>query len=228
MSASFKQKPTADGFFITGTDTDVGKTYAAACIALTLRQHGIPVSPRKPVASGCIRQDDQRLLCGDARILQHACGSKESLETICRYQFSPPISPQRAIQQAGLFISTADLVTACTPAPDHFALVEGAGGFYSPLSSDGLNADLAVQLNYPVILVVGNKLGCLNHALLTLEAIYRRSLTAHSVILNDVSADADNDNYYDLKRLIAPYELPCYHLRYTTNSLPVALSDFVV
>lgn len=226
MPRQTASQPTSGGFFITGTDTDAGKTYVTACIAVTLQQQGIAVSPRKPIASGCIQQEDQRLLCSDAKVLQTACDNTEPLETICHYQFKPPISPQRAIQQAGLFISTSDLLAACTPAPNHFALVEGAGGFYSPLCSDGLNADLAVQLDYPVILVVGNKLGCLNHTLLTLEAIHHRGLRVHCVIVNDLAADADINNYLDIKGLVAPHHIPCHHLGYASNSQPVAIPEF--
>jgi len=75
------------GVFITGTDTDVGKTYIACCIAKTLLKQKIAVTPRKPIASGCIRQKNGILLAEDALFLQQACQSSESLKTICPYQF---------------------------------------------------------------------------------------------------------------------------------------------
>ena len=146
------------GFFITGTDTDVGKTYVAGCIAHTLIQKGYQVTPRKPIASGCIKQKDGNLLSEDALFLQQSCQSNDSLQTICPYQYEPPISPQTAIEQAGLVISTQDLLCACQPSSqlkeNDFLLVEGAGGFYSPICSEGLNKDLAQALGLPVILVV--------------------------------------------------------------------------
>ena len=182
----------AGGFFITGTDTDVGKTYVAGCIAHTLIQKGYQVIPRKPIASGCIKQTDGSLLSEDALFLQQSCQSKESLQTICPYQYEPPISPQTAIEQAGLVISTKDLLTACQPSTkleeDDFLVVEGAGGFYSPICSDGLNKDLAQALGLPVILVVKNQLGCINHTLLSLAAIEQAGLKPHSIILNFGSA----------------------------------------
>lgn len=228
MSSATTRKPTHGGFFITGTDTDAGKTYVTACLALTLIERGYRVSARKPVASGCIPQPDGELACADALTLQAACGHLEPLTVICPYRFTPPISPQRAIQQAGLFISTQTLAKACAPGADCWALVEGAGGFYSPLSSDGLNADLAQQLNYPVILVVGNRLGCLNHALLTLEAIAHRGLVLHSVIVNDLSAHADAANFTDLAAQLAARAIHCYHLPFAPDGQPRLIQDFVL
>ncbi|WP_460188458.1 dethiobiotin synthase [Thiomicrorhabdus hydrogeniphila] len=179
---------TASGFFITGTDTDVGKTYASGCIAHTLISAGIKVIPRKPIASGCIKQKDGSLVSGDALFLQQSCQSIEAISTICPYQFEPPVSPQVAIQQAGLTITTNQLATACglpkSPSENTLYLVEGAGGFYSPLCSDGLNLDLAKALNLPVILVVKNQLGCINHTLLTLNAIEQAGLQTLCIVQN--------------------------------------------
>ncbi|MEA3405416.1 MAG: dethiobiotin synthase [Pseudomonadota bacterium] len=176
------------GFFITGTDTDVGKTYVSGCIAHTLIESGVTVIPRKPIASGCIKQSDGSLLSEDALFLQQACQSPDSLDKICPNQFEPPISPQTAIEQAGLFISTQDLIEVCQPPKQakekEVYLVEGAGGFYSPLCSDGLNEDLAKALELPVILVVKNELGCINHTLLTLNAIKQAGLKTLCIVLN--------------------------------------------
>lgn len=178
----------AGGFFITGTDTDVGKTFVAGCIAHTLIQQGFTVIPRKPIASGCIRQSDGRLLSEDALFLQSASQNTQTLQEICPHTFEPPISPQTAIEQAGLFISTTDLIKACNlpsqPTSDTLYLVEGAGGFYSPLCSDGLNQDLAKKLKLPVVLVVKNQLGCINHTLLSLAAIEQAGLKTAYIILN--------------------------------------------
>ncbi|WP_029406700.1 dethiobiotin synthase [Thiomicrorhabdus sp. Milos-T2] len=185
----------AGGFFITGTDTDVGKTYVSGCIAHTFIENGFRVIPRKPIASGCIKQADGSLLSEDALFLQQSCQTNEPLQTICPYQFEPAISPQTAIQQAGLTLNNNDLLQACQPAHplqnDELLLVEGAGGFYSPLCSDGLNKDLAQALNLPVILVVKNQLGCINHTLLTLAAIKQAGLPVWAIIVNF----SDNGNH---------------------------------
>lgn len=194
------------GFFITGTDTDIGKSFIACCIAKGLIEQGIKVSPRKPIASGCIRQTDGSLLSTDAQQLKLASHSDEPLNQICRYTFEPAISPARAIAQANQTISIESLHQACAVDKSHFALVEGAGGFLSPIAPDGLNADLAIKLNYPIILVVGNRLGCLNHALLSIEAIEARGLTLHAIVLNDLNANSDLDNLHDLCQL-TPYPI---------------------
>lgn len=189
------------GFFITGTDTDIGKSFVACCIAKGLIDKGVNVSPRKPIASGCLRQIDGTLLSTDAQQLQLASQSNESLSHICHYTFEAAISPARAIALANQFITIENLQQACNVKEGDFALIEGAGGFLSPLASDGLNADLAAKLDYPIILVVGNRLGCLNHALLTIEAIETRGLKLHAIVLNDLSDRSDLDNLHDLCRL---------------------------
>jgi dethiobiotin synthetase len=223
------QTTSQGGFFITGTDTDVGKTYAACCIAHTLIQQGLSISPRKPIASGCERLPDGTLLCADAQQLQLASQSQEPLINICPYAFEAAISPQRAIALANCQITTQQLVTACQPLTEqHFCLVEGAGGFYSPLSSDGLNAELATALHYPVVLVVGNKLGCINHTLLTVEAIQNRGLTLHSVIVNDVQPNADANNFADIQCRLAQQAIPCHALPYRADRQPILLSGFIL
>ncbi|BCN92529.1 ATP-dependent dethiobiotin synthetase BioD [Thiomicrorhabdus immobilis] len=213
------------GFFITGTDTDVGKTYIAGCVAHTLIQQGYRVTPRKPIASGCIKQADGSLLCEDALFLQQSCQSNESLQSICPNQFEPPISPQTAIQQAGLVISTVDLVQACQPAQtlqaNEILMVEGAGGFYSPLCSDGLNKDLATALDLPVILVVKNQLGCINHTLLTLAAIEQAGLQTHAIILN---FSAEKNHAKDLDKWTT---LPIFHIPFSPSKTLIEIPGFI-
>lgn len=197
------------GFFVTGTDTDIGKTYVSCQLAYALQQNqpGLVISPRKPIASGAIRDRSNTLYSEDALQLHQATGKQESLSDICHYLFEAPISPARAIQQAinqgGERICIQDLVRACRVPNDHFALVEGAGGIYSPLAIDGLNIDLARALQLPVILVVGNKLGCLNHALLSINAIENAGLKLFHIFVNNLSAHADPNTLNDLQRLTA-------------------------
>ncbi|MBE0492704.1 MAG: dethiobiotin synthase [Thiomicrospira sp.] len=209
------------GYFITGTDTEIGKTHISCALAMGLVQQGYSVAPRKPIASGCIKQADGSLLSEDAYRLQQASQTKDSLQTICPYQFEAAISPARAIQQSGQTIGLDDLVQACQAPSSEFLLVEGAGGFLSPLSDDALNADLAKQLALPIILVVGNRLGCINHALLTLEAIQQRHLTLAAIVLNDLSQQADPNNLIDLKNKLPNQQL--IHHPYQTQLSPIRL-----
>ncbi len=177
------------GIFITGTDTGVGKTWLGSRLAARLQARGLPVAPRKPAESGCA-PGPGGLRPADAQQYHRAVGGRVPLATICRYRFAAPLAPDQAAARAGQRLTLADLVAACRVPPAHFALVEGAGGFYSPLAEDGLNADLAAALGLPVLLVAADRLGCQNHVLLTAEAIARRGLTLAAVVLNAVTPPA--------------------------------------
>lgn len=199
------------GLFITGSDTGVGKTWVGAALARFLVEQGVSVHPRKPVESGCPRQAD-RPFCQDAWTLKSAAESPDPIETICPYPFAQAVAPDRAARLVGLTLTIDELAEACRTgiSKEDFLLVEGAGGFYSPLASDGLNADLAVNLGLPVLLVVADRLGCINHTLLTVEAIHRRGLPLAGVVLNqkDPSPGADLDNAADLARWLPPPIIP--------------------
>ncbi len=215
-------KAPSKGLFITGTDTDVGKTFIACCIAINLRLQHQSVSPRKPIASGCIQQNQHTLLSKDAQLLKTACQSKESLETICPYRFKPAISPQQAIQQAKQSITILDLKKACKVNQCSIALIEGAGGFYSPIASNGLNKDLAIQLKYPVVLVVANKIGCINHTLLTIKAIQEENLKLHSIIINNTIPNSFN-YAEDLK---AYTNINIYHTPFSKHHTPQPIKNW--
>lgn len=191
------------GLFITGTDTDVGKTHIACALARALSAESINVIPRKPVESGCKRQD-QKLIPADALALKHAASYSGDLDLVCPYRFEPAISPNLAARLADTPLIIEQLKTAClneiNPDTD-FLLVEGAGGFYSPLCSDGLNADLAQALGLPILLVAEDRLGCINQVLLSLEAIQTRGLTPVAVILSSVKKPDENSAMNNLEEL---------------------------
>lgn len=209
--------------FITGTDTDVGKTYISAAILHTLKHHlpDLALHPRKPIASGCQPLADGTLFCEDAHRLKAASGTEATLAEICPFQFEAAISPERAIRQSRKQISLANLAITCQAEKNGFTLVEGAGGFYSPIALDGLNADLAKALGCGVILVVGNRLGCLNQYLLSIAAIEAQGLTLLAVFVNDVNLQADYENYQDIA---SRCKVPCFHVPYNTeNNAPLLL-----
>ena len=195
--------PIPNGLFVTGTDTDVGKTQIAAALARLLMERNLVVRPRKPVESGC-RREGGRLLPEDAKTLQAAAHSDEPLERICPYPLEPALSPECAAALAGMRLSLDDVQAACLQgnAKTDFLLVEGAGGFYSPLASGVLNADLAAALSMPVLLVTADRLGCIGHTLLAVEAIKHRGLTLAGVVLNWVENHGDPrmNNAADLSR----------------------------
>lgn len=190
------------GFFITGTDTNIGKTFMTCLIAKNLQKRpGLAVFVRKPIASGCIKQSDGYLLSEDAHALYLASQCQEPMEIICPYRFEAVASPAHAIRQSTSGLTLSNLISACQVPNKGFRLVEGAGGFYSPITPDALNADLAMALQLPIILVVGNQLGCINHCLLSLAAIEQTKLSIAAVIVNDLSPEANPQNFYDIQTL---------------------------
>jgi dethiobiotin synthetase len=201
------------GLFVTGTDTGVGKTMIAGALAHALTGHGIAVAVRKPVESGCERAGDE-LHPADGSILRAAAGEREPLETVTPLRLVHALSPERAARIEGMELELYDLIAAVRiGAPGDFYLVEGAGGFLSPLAKDALNADLAVALGLPVLLVVADRLGCINHALLTAEAIERRGLRIVAAVVNAVTPAADEgmDNREDLASRLPCPVLPFAH-----------------
>jgi dethiobiotin synthetase len=219
------------GVFITGSSTEVGKTFVAAEIARLLKQQNINIIPRKPIESGCIKEDGQ-LIPRDAARLKQAAAYSGALTEVCPFRFEPAISPLRAARLAKKFITTQQLADACRQgtekgAENGFLLVEGAGGFYTPLAENGLNADLAEALQLPVLLVAEDHLGVINQALLNAEAIQQRGLYLLGVVLNDTNNQQTNDmdNLSDLSELL---NCPVYSSPYTTDGnaiLPQSLID---
>lgn len=156
-------------YFVTGTDTGVGKTLISVALLHALSASGRRVAGFKPVAAGCDAQGRN----DDVRALQAAGTPQLSAAQINPYRFAPAIAPHLAAQQAGIEIDLAHIMQRyhALAAEVDTVIVEGVGGFVVPLNRTQTTADLAQQLGLPVILVVGLRLGCLNHALLTRQAI---------------------------------------------------------
>jgi len=211
------------GFFITGTDTEVGKTFITCCLLKTLQANqNLPVYPRKPIASGAIRFSAQKLISEDAMLLKKYCKTDDTLVTICPYLFEEAISPARAIKINQQKINLSDLVKACKTPKEGIKLVEGAGGFYSPLTGKHLNSDLACKLNLPVIIVAENRIGCINQVLMTIEAVKTNKLKIACIIVNDLQVKADIDNFKDLQSLVAE---TCIHINYQPTKSPINNQD---
>lgn len=178
------------GLFITGTDTEVGKTWVGSQLAQNLYDSGLALSVRKPAESGC-REENGQLIPADAQQYWQALNGSQSLESICPFRLKAALAPVQAARLEGIRLTNADLIKACTNQENSFLLVEGAGGFYSPMSEDGLNSDLAKALSLPVLLVASDKLGCLNHILLTQRAIELEGLSLAAVVMNQISEPSD-------------------------------------
>ena len=219
------------GLFVTGTDTDVGKTQITAALARLLNERNVIVRPRKPVESGC-RLDDADLIPADAITLQSAAKSDELLISICPYRFESALSPELAAALVGVSLTLDEVCAACRQGltETDFLLVEGAGGFYSPLASGVLNADLAVALSLPVLLVAADRLGTIGHTLLTVEAIKRRGLTLAGVVLNQVtpSVDPQMDNAAELSRWLGEPVMVTGHFETDSTTTELILVNSVL
>ncbi len=177
----------ANRFFITGTDTGVGKTRIAAGLLQFARGRGHSVLGLKPVAAGCtfvagIAMND------DARELQLASDGQPDYATVNPIALQEAIAPHIAAEQEGRVLAAAELVTHCRQlaATAEFTVVEGAGGWLVPLNARETMADIAAGLGYPVILVVGMRLGCINHALLSVASIRASGLQLAGWVANHI------------------------------------------
>ncbi|MEJ5072518.1 dethiobiotin synthase [Enterobacter ludwigii] len=174
-------------YFVTGTDTEVGKTVASCALLQAANRAGFRTAGYKPVASGSEMTTDG-LRNTDALALQRNSGVALKYEDVNPYTFAEPTSPHIVSEDEGRPID-AHALSAGLQALSHKAdwvLVEGAGGWYTPLAADWTFADWVQAERLPVILVVGVKLGCINHALLTAQAIAQAGLPLVGWIANDV------------------------------------------
>jgi len=178
--------PLPRGFFVTGTDTGVGKTRIAIALLRALIEAGARAAGMKPVASGCELRDG-RLVNEDALALIAAGNVQAAYEDVNPYAFAPPIAPHVAARQAGTVVDRARIRASYLrlAARTDSVVVEGAGGWLVPVGPHATLADIALDFALPVILVVGMRLGCINHALLTAQAVAASGLTLAGWIAND-------------------------------------------
>ena len=175
------------GLFITGTDTEVGKTVVARLIVRSLAASGVRVAVMKPVAAGSVmtaeglRNDDAVGLMSDSNVVM-------PYATVNPYCLAAPVSPHLAARAAGVTIELPRLQKSFAElsAAADYVIVEGAGGWFAPLNEQQFVADLAAALDLPVLLVVGLRLGCLNHALLSVAAIRQRGVMLGGWIANHI------------------------------------------
>ena len=178
------------GFFITGTDTEIGKTFVSSLLIKLLTEEGLKVIGMKPIASGA-KKIDGGLKNDDALSLIDASNVNVDYEKINPYVFEPAISPHLAAEDAGVEIDLKKIKSNFVELEkkSDVVIVEGVGGWFAPLSLHTTVADLAEELNQPIILVVGLRLGCLNHALLTAQAIRQSELSIAGWVANYVEKD---------------------------------------
>lgn len=177
-------------FFIAGTDTDVGKTLVAAGLLVAAKNHGLTTAALKPLAAGC-EKTASGLRNADALLLQSVITQPLMYEQINPIALESAIAPHIAAQQEKRILSADRIAGFCRGSLNQadFTLVEGAGGWRVPLNPQETLADVAKILRLPVILVVGVRLGCINHALLTVEAIRNDGLQLAGWVANCIDAD---------------------------------------
>ncbi|GMR08440.1 MAG: dethiobiotin synthase [Gammaproteobacteria bacterium] len=197
------------GLFITGTDTGIGKTTVACGLLSVLKEMQLSTAVMKPVASGCDESSDG--LRNDDAIRLMSCATHQGdYQQVNPYAFLPAIAPHIAASDRGINVSIDAIVRAARELEQQAGvlLVEGAGGWLVPLNEHQSTADLAVALNYPVIMVVGMRLGCINHALLTSAAIDASGMTLAGWVANNIEPDMARarDTLIGLKERLT---LPC-------------------
>ena len=207
------------GLFVTGTDTEIGKTYVSSIIVRDLVKAGHRVGVYKPLASDCV-SDGHNIVSEDAAFLWEAAGRPLDLEKVCPQRFKAPLSPHLAAQAEGREVD-AELVRtgldAWTGNCD-IVVVEGCGGFMSPVNADTYFADVAYEFGYPVLIVVDNRIGAINQGLqATITAsCFRDGLDVAGIILNDSQAfqgDSSRDSNFEqlADRCVAPVLTRVHH-----------------
>jgi len=195
---------------ITGTDTAIGKTTVGCAIAAALRRRRRDVAVIKPVETGCARADDGTLIAADALQLRWAAGrDSDPLEQVCLYRLAAPLAPSVAARREGVRIDVPAVVDAIRSRASgcELLLVEGAGGLLVPLTESATFADLARACDAPLLVVVGNRLGAINHARLTLDWARAAGLEVTGYVVNALRADADlaaQTNLDVLRELLGP------------------------
>jgi dethiobiotin synthetase len=192
------------GYFITGTDTNAGKTWATIALMRYFKNQGKSVAGMKPVASGCVIQDG-RLKNEDALLIQENGSLQIDYDLINPYAYEPPVSPHIAginnPVKLELLVAKFELLKKLTD----IVVVEGAGGWYSPLNEREANSDLAIALALPVILVVAIRLGCINHARLTYQAIVQSGVNCAGwiAVCTDPELLNRDENILSIKAAVA-------------------------
>ncbi|MBU3613847.1 dethiobiotin synthase [Polynucleobacter sp. Latsch14-2] len=181
----------SSGFFITGTDTGVGKTLISGALILKLRETGLKVAGFKPVVAGTYQALDEYELNEDLETLRLASNMGRDQHNLCPYILKIPAAPHLAAQLQGVNLNIAVITKAFQAMSAAFdsVIVEGAGGFLVPLNDREDLGDVTQAIGLPVILVVGMRLGCINHALLTYEALKIRNIEVAGWVANTLSEE---------------------------------------
>ena len=189
--------------FISGTGTDVGKTFITENLIYLLKAKGFTVSPYKPIETGC-KKNKSKLIPSDASKFHKLIDKEIDIDLINPYRFQQPISPNRAIRLANKKIFIDDYIGRSKLLPKNdYLIIEGAGGLYSPISTDGYNIDLIKKMKIPTVLVAKDEIGVINNILLSLDLLKKYKISVLAIILNKINSLQPNgmDNHKDMKSL---------------------------
>lgn len=179
------------GLFVTGTDTEVGKTVIAGGLARLLREAGRRVGVMKPIATGCERRGRFGLVSPDAEFLAHCADAPEDLQTINPVRYAEPLAPSVAARRSRRPVDRVAIRDNYERirARAELTIIEGIGGLLVPLDEKHTVADLAVEFQLPLVIVARPGLGTINHTLLTVEAARSRDLPIAAIVINRYDAD---------------------------------------
>ncbi len=210
-----KNHQTLKGYFITGSDTAAGKTWISCQLIHQFKQTISSLKVRKPVESGCDLSITNELQPADGLALFNANDKRENLQLVTAFRFQAAVSPDRAarLEKQTISLSQLDKAVRNNLENNDFIIVEGAGGFYSPIAEDGLNADLAKLLGLEIIIVIADRLGAINQALLTIKAVEVEGLPIKAIILNRLN-EPQTDNLNNLEDLKKRISYPIYYCPY--------------
>jgi len=212
--------------FISGIDTDIGKTIATGMLARSLMAQNINVMTQKLVQTGVVALKNQSLdgqkaisedILTHRQLMQIPLNDFDNDSTTCPYCFSKPASPHLAAAMDNAILNVDNITCATKTLQNHFdvVLLEGAGGLLVPITEDCLTLDYIAEQGYPVILVTSGRLGSINHTLLSIEAVKSRGLKLHSLIYNtihDDDADISQSTQEFLQRYLKKQAPGCHWL----------------
>lgn len=211
------------GILITGTDTDVGKTFVACLIAKELRESGAKVGVMKPAESDCTDNRPK-----DSLALKVASGTETSIDIINPYRFKEAISPNVAAHREGIEIDIDHLIENYKTISDSHdrVIIEGSGGLMVPFNDKHSIVDLALEFDWPVIIVAASKLGVLNHTYLTIYAATNLGLNLKGIVLNHTTEASDHTDDYNLREL-EKTKLPVVDLPYIKDNFPPSFKELL-
>jgi dethiobiotin synthetase len=213
-------------FFITGTDTNIGKTAITCSLIAKCIEEGFRAGGMKPVAAGC-HIENGNMISDDVKKIIEVSNVDLNIKEINPYSFEPPIAPHISFKSNEM---DPDLIKKCLRSFENkmdYLFIEGVGGYAVPLTKTFTTADLVEVLDIPVILVVGMKLGCINHALLTVESISNKKQKLCGWVANRIDEDmqAYEENFSFLKEKI---KAPCLgEVPYFKDFNPYKASKFI-